>query len=372
MRACLQCCETLWKSKILSQPHPITIRRCCSSKASSSSSSPPPPPPPLVLPPPSVIFSNHHLLVVDKPPGWRSIPLDANDYKSREDGQKCLLTHLQNQGTLGGGSLKDYLKPVHRLDQPCSGLTVFAKNSKAASRIQKAWAKRQVHKEYFCVVETTTGNENMDAVFGRAVPWEEFQQSRRRQDLLKPQTLDWGDEEWQDKRNVFVLSGLLQKWPHGKGSVWVKPVESHHQRETQRNAFNDGGTIQRSREALCHLEIRHLVSVSSNDRSNSRRQLSSRHYHLIAVRTVTGVRHQVRAMLSHIGKCPIVGDLRYGADSRNCLPDRSVALHARALYMPTVKLGGTEFLATEPFVAPIPTTWERYFGIRESDLRHDQ
>ncbi|KAL3912911.1 MAG: hypothetical protein SGARI_000919 [Bacillariaceae sp.] len=329
MKASLQCSRLLKsKHRIQITPQAIAIR-LSSSKVSSS----------LLLPPPSLIFSNHHLLVVDKPPGWRSIPLDGGDYKSREDGQKCLLTYLKNQG-LGGGSLKDYLKPVHRLDQPCSGLTVFAKNSKAASRIQKAWAKRNVHKEYYCVVET---DDDSDAVFGR----------------------DWGDDEWQDETNIFVLSGLLQKRLDGKGSVWVKTVEHDDTNTTHTEGKGDKeDSSKQSRGTLCHLAVRHIASVSSGTRGIQ--QQTPRH--LLAVRTVTGMRHQIRAMLSHVGKCPIVGDLRYGA-SKPPLQDQSVALHAKALFMPTVKLGGTEFLATEPFVAPIPTTWERYFGMRESDLR---
>jgi len=70
-------------------------------------------------------------------------------------------------------------------------------------------------------------------------------------------------------------------------------------------------------------------------------------------------------MLSQIAASPICGDLRYGAGS--ALPDRSVALHARSIYLPTVTLGDMD-LKKEPFVASIPTSWKRFFNLREKDL----
>lgn len=55
---------------------------------------------------------------------------------------------------------------------------------------------------------------------------------------------------------------------------------------------------------------------------------SSDRYHLIEVTLNTGRHHQIRAQMGHI-KCPIKGDVRYGARRSN--PDRSIHLHARSL-----------------------------------------
>mmetsp|Transcript_19530 Transcript_19530/g.28388 ORF Transcript_19530/g.28388 Transcript_19530/m.28388 type:complete len:130 (-) Transcript_19530:124-513(-) len=110
--------------------------------------------------------------------------------------------------------------------------------------------------------------------------------------------------------------------------------------------------------------------------------------HLVAVRTNNGARHVVRSMLSHVANLPIVGDVRYGSGSSgrggtvpnsafvqlpSPLADKSVALHARCIYMPTVKLGDeafTNILSTEPFVAPIPNTWKDFFDLTEEDVCH--
>ena len=46
-----------------------------------------------------------------------------------------------------------YLGLVHRLDRPVEGLMVFAKTSKAASRLSTQITKNQFHKTYYAVVE---------------------------------------------------------------------------------------------------------------------------------------------------------------------------------------------------------------------------
>jgi 23S rRNA pseudouridine1911/1915/1917 synthase len=94
---------------------------------------------------PDVLFSNNHLLVVNKTPGWSSIPT-----KSTPD--KSLLDHLISR-KLGGGSQSDFLVPLHRIDQPCSGVMMFGKTSKAASRVTKVWKQQLVEKTYLCVLE---------------------------------------------------------------------------------------------------------------------------------------------------------------------------------------------------------------------------
>ncbi|HMJ69953.1 MAG TPA: RluA family pseudouridine synthase [Cyclobacteriaceae bacterium] len=50
---------------------------------------------------------------------------------------------------------------------------------------------------------------------------------------------------------------------------------------------------------------------------------------LLEVRPVTGRPHQIRAQLSNIG-CPIVGDVKYGAEMPN--DDASICLHAGKLH----------------------------------------
>ena len=102
-------------------------------------------------------------------------------------------------------------------------------------------------------------------------------------------------------------------------------------------------------------------------------------YTLLLVRTSEGARHMVRALLAQVGECPILGDVRYwkpnrqsgdnDADDKDPLPDRSVALHAYGVYFDKnqLQLGS---LDTFEFKAPVPSTWESYFGIRNQELQN--
>ena len=318
---------------------------------------------------PTTIFSNHHLLVVSKPAGWLSIPShDGPSSSSSSSGssKKCLLTYLKRRG-LGGGSNNDFLLPVHRLDQPCTGVLALAKNSKAASRIQRAWAKGQVLKEYLCVVESPVHVLQNNSI---ALPELEEMLSRRDEihakricDLKSSMETGWGKLSWEDeKENVFVISGKIRKSSGGgRGSVQVIPVDM---RSELHNRFTDKTVTGGDDKRICHLECRHLESFRDMRSSNRGTEVGSK-VHLIAVRTSTGARHQVRALLSAVGGCPIAGDLRYGANGP--LADQSVALHARSLFMPSVSLGNTD-LTSAPFEAPVPNSWKDFFGLTEGDL----
>ena len=321
---------------------------------------------PISLETPTSMFSNHHLLVTNKPTGWLSIPShDGPSSSSTGGNKKCLLTYLKRRG-LGGGSNNDFLLPVHRLDQPCTGVLALAKNSKAASRIQRAWAKGQVLKEYLCVVESP-----VNVLKKHSIALSELQELLSRFDEnyakricdMKSSSDAWGRLSWQDeKENVFVISGRIRKSSGGgRGSVLVSPVDM---RSELLNKSIDVKVRSKSCDRICHLECRSLGSLVDMH-SSTRGTDFGNEAHLIAVRTSTGARHQVRALLSSVGGTPIVGDLRYGANGP--LPDKSVALHARSLFMPTVRLGSTD-LSSAPFEAPIPKIWKDFFGLTEGDL----
>lgn len=93
-----------------------------------------------------ILFEDNHLLIVNKLAG----ELVQGDHT----GDIPLLEKCRNY-------IKDtYNKPgnvfcglVHRLDRPTSGIVVFAKTSKALSRMNKIFEQRQVEKVYYAVVQ---------------------------------------------------------------------------------------------------------------------------------------------------------------------------------------------------------------------------
>lgn len=92
-----------------------------------------------------IIYEDNHLLVVLKP---INMPVQEDNSKDLD-----LLTYLKNylkekynkQGNV-------YLGLVHRLDRPVSGIMVFAKTSKAASRLSEQIRNKTFKKEYMAVV----------------------------------------------------------------------------------------------------------------------------------------------------------------------------------------------------------------------------
>lgn len=91
-----------------------------------------------------IIFEDNHLLVVEKPVNMPT--------QSDQSGDIDLLTHLKNDLKIRyqkPGNV--YLGLVHRLDRPVGGLMVFAKTSKAASRLSAQIREGKFEKYYFAV-----------------------------------------------------------------------------------------------------------------------------------------------------------------------------------------------------------------------------
>ena len=94
----------------------------------------------------NIIYEDNHLLIVDKPV---NVPMQEDSSKDKD-----LLT-------MGKEYIKDkynkpgevYLGLVHRLDRPVGGVCVFAKTSKAASRLSKQVSDHTLAKTYLAVVE---------------------------------------------------------------------------------------------------------------------------------------------------------------------------------------------------------------------------
>lgn len=93
-----------------------------------------------------VLYEDNHVLCVVKPP---DIPVQA-DSSHDEDLLTILKKYLKEKYHKPGNV---YLGLVHRLDRPVGGVMVFAKTSKAASRLSESIRTNQLHKEYLAVVQ---------------------------------------------------------------------------------------------------------------------------------------------------------------------------------------------------------------------------
>ena len=93
----------------------------------------------------NVIYEDNHLLVVEKPVNMPVCEDESHDL----DLLNVLKDYIKNKYNKPGNV---YLGLVHRLDRPVGGVMVFAKTSKAASRLSSQVSNRELDKTYVAVV----------------------------------------------------------------------------------------------------------------------------------------------------------------------------------------------------------------------------
>lgn len=283
-----------------------------------------------------ILFEDNHLIVLTKPPTVLTQGDETND-ESLLDWTKSFIAEKYDKAG------EAYLGLVHRIDRPCSGVIVFAKTSKAANRLSKAFSDRDVDKKYVCVVHGLV------------------KQAGRCHNLLK-----LGGP---DKNNKVTVRALPTQPSYGKISG-EKLVEA-------KLGYKPLWTFQ-------------LPASASGERGVCT---------VLEIDLETGRKHQIRAQLSHIGH-PICGDMKYNASAWSSLeqnaaggitdgaaaaapkgpvkrgrggkgrarkvPDgeggefyngKGIALHAFSL---TVPHPITKERMT--FSAPVPSAWESHFG----------
>lgn len=92
-----------------------------------------------------ILYEDNHLLVVEKP---NNIPVQQDRTNDAD-----LLTILKEDIKVRYDKPGNvYLALVHRLDRPVGGAMVFAKTSKAASRMADLLRKRELNRSYLAVV----------------------------------------------------------------------------------------------------------------------------------------------------------------------------------------------------------------------------
>ncbi|CAM9635207.1 unnamed protein product [Chrysoparadoxa australica] len=245
----------------------------------------------------SVLYIDHHVLAINKPPGV----LSQNDVKgSSSPVSKLAEVYLREK--LGKAP---FIRTVHRLDRPVSGVICLALSHKAATSMSQSFKTRQgVHKCYYCVVEGSMDGggcvESMVVAPGKKA-----------------------------RTQVICSRTRPGSWFEGKEqeSEWI--TESGVTRKGAKLAVLDWAAVH---------SFTHRLGGKQT---------------LLRVRIHTGRKHQIRCQLSALGH-PVVGDTKYGSKVR--LKDRSIALHARTLVLPHPVSGKPLILD-----APVPATWCKLF-----------
>ena len=92
-----------------------------------------------------VLYEDNHIIVAIKPAGV----LSQSDGSGAPDMLTILKGYIKEEYSKPG---EVFLGLVHRLDRPVSGVMVFARTSKAASRLSEQIRSRKVEKIYRCVL----------------------------------------------------------------------------------------------------------------------------------------------------------------------------------------------------------------------------
>ena len=93
-----------------------------------------------------VVYEDNHIIIVSKRSGEIVQGDKTGDEPLSETVKQYIKEKYQKPGNV-------FLGVVHRLDRPVSGLVVFAKTSKALSRLNNMFRDGEVHKTYWAIVK---------------------------------------------------------------------------------------------------------------------------------------------------------------------------------------------------------------------------
>ena len=156
-----------------------------------------------------VLYEDNHIIVVEKMP---NVPSQA-DKTGDEDMLTIIKSYLKEKYNKPGNV---YLGLVHRLDRPVGGVMVFAKTSKAASRLSEEIRNKTFKKTYLAIV-----NGKMESESGEYVDylWKDEKQNtsyvvkegKKNSKLAK---LNYEVIEYNEKEDVSLVKINLQTGRH--------------------------------------------------------------------------------------------------------------------------------------------------------------
>jgi len=95
---------------------------------------------------PEIVYSDNHILVASKPHGWLTQPDQSRTPSLEGFAKEWVKSQYNKPGDV-------FLHAVHRLDKPVSGLVLFARTSKALSRLNEQSRAQEIERIYWAEVE---------------------------------------------------------------------------------------------------------------------------------------------------------------------------------------------------------------------------
>ena len=104
-----------------------------------------------------VIYEDNHIIIVYKESGEIVQGDKTGDLPLSETVKAYIKEKYDKPGEV-------FLGVVHRLDRPVAGLVVFARTSKALTRLNRMFAEGEVHKTYWAIVEKRRSNSQLSII----------------------------------------------------------------------------------------------------------------------------------------------------------------------------------------------------------------
>ena len=247
----------------------------------------------------TVLYEDNHIIIVNKESG-EIVQGDKTGDTPLSDIVKAYIKERYHKP----GNV--FLGVVHRLDRPVQGLVLFAKTSKALTRLNDMFREK---------------NEDLKKIYWAIVPSSRVQWSMVNGQLEN--NGQWSMVNGQSDKDSSNLpppqggaeGGLPLPLGEGSGERYLRHwlVRNEQKNKSFATPYVEGRPAPRGAK-LATLRYRAIAH--------------SQRYTLLEIQLLSGRHHQIRCQLAAIG-CPIKGDLKYGAPRSN--PDGSISLLARRL-----------------------------------------
>ncbi len=149
-----------------------------------------------------VLYEDNHIIVVIKPYNVLSQGDSTKDPSIMDEIKTYIKIKYHKPGNV-------YLGLVHRLDRPVGGIMVFARSSKAAARLTKAFQQHTVEKKYLAIVhgkmEKTSG-ELKDKI-EKGKDGKSFISEDGKDAILEYQVLDYNQEHDCSLISIILKTG---------------------------------------------------------------------------------------------------------------------------------------------------------------------
>lgn len=137
----------------------------------------------------NVLYEDNHIIVVEKPYNVLSQGDSTGDLSLLDMVKQYIKEKYHKPGNV-------YLGLVHRLDRPVGGIMVFARSSKAASRLCKSFNEHKVVKKYLAIVHGKLEKENDEWVdyIEKSSDGKSIISSSGKKAVLEYEVLDYNEE----------------------------------------------------------------------------------------------------------------------------------------------------------------------------------